>query len=145
VDTGTAGISGGWAGLVATAVTVALVVVFHRLRDREVLAGDARDVLPRPLARVYLAGAVLVWVMNVGAIVFLIVTGRDTASTDQPAVVVPALALLLAWFVVLWAVLQRVEAAQPDVSGPLAQVGRLIRIGYGSAAPAAWRRLRADD
>ena len=143
VDGGTASVSGGWSGLATQAVVVALVVVYHRLRDRHVLAGAARSVFSPPLAGCYLAGVLAFWAVNVGGLAWLAVTGRTSASTSDPAVALPAGLLVLGYVLLVIRVWVLVERADPELSGPLAQFGRYVRIAYGSAAPAAWRRLRA--
>ncbi|WP_222196184.1 hypothetical protein [Modestobacter italicus] len=135
---------GGWSGLVTTAVVALLVVVFHRLRDRRVLAGDARSVFSPRLAGGYLVGVLAFWTASAGALLWLAVTGRTSASTSDPAVVLPSGLAMLAYVGVVALTWSRVQRADPELSGPVAQLGRFIRIGYGSAAPAAWRRLRAD-
>ncbi|MGY1843675.1 hypothetical protein [Modestobacter sp. SYSU DS0875] len=141
---GTASVSGGWSSLVATVVTVALVVVFHRLRDRRVLAGDARSVFSTRLAGSYLAGVLAFWAANVVGFTWLAVTGRTSASTSEPLIALPAGLAILAYAVLAALVWNRVARADPELSGPVAQLGRFVRVAYGSAAPAAWRRLRAD-
>ncbi|MQA31998.1 hypothetical protein [Modestobacter roseus] len=144
MDGGTASISGGWSGIAMTVVTVVLVGVFHRLRDRRVLAGDARAVFSPGLAGVYLAGVALFWVVQVAALGWLAVTGRTSASTSEPLVVLPGLLAVAGYVVLVVLVWRRVGRADPELTGPVAQLGRYIRVAYGSAAPAAWRRLRAS-
>ncbi|MGY1748652.1 hypothetical protein [Modestobacter sp. SYSU DS0511] len=125
-------------------MTVALVVVFHRLRDRRVLAGDARSVFSARLAGAHLAGVAVFWVVQVISLGWLAVTGRTSASTSEPLVVLPGLLAIAGYVVLVLLVWRRVGRADPELTGPVAQLGRFIRVAYGSAAPAAWRWLRAD-
>ena len=138
-STGTAG-AGVWLPLVVPV----LCVVFHRLRDRTVFAGQARTVFARPLARSYLGAVAIFWVLQVAGTGYLVATDQASAALPDWAALV-LLPLIIAVTAVNWVVHRRAQAASAKLAGPLAQLGQFIRISYGTAAPAAVRRLRAGD
>ena len=125
-------------------LVLALCVVFHRLRDRAVFAGPARTVFPRPLAAGYLGAVAVFWLVQVAGTGYLLVTDRTSAVLPDAAALV-LLPLIIAVIAVNWVVHRRAQAASTELTGPLAQLGQFIRISYGTAAPAAVRRLRSGD
>ena len=133
---------GAWPGLLLHVGALAVAAVLHRLRDREVFAGDARTVFTRGLAAAYLTGVVLLWSATLTVLAVLLLAGGSPPVPDA-RVVLPGVPLALAYTVVVLLVQQRAQEATDRLAGPVGDLGRFLRLGYGTAAPAAWRRLRA--
>jgi hypothetical protein len=132
-----------WVGLLNNFAILLLGVLFHRLRDRDVFAGEARCVFTPGLAVLYLTGAVLFWLGPLSAFAFLFATNRMSWETNNPVIALPALLLIFAYLLVVSMVQTRARAASGNRGGPIATVGQFIRLAYGTAVPAAWRRFRA--
>jgi len=131
--------------LLINLAVLAVAIVFHRRVDGEVFAGAARAVFTRTLALAYLAGVALFWAATALSAALLLATGRTSAETTNPAVVIPGFLLVLGYVVVVWIVQVRAEHASTRAGGPLAALGRFIRLGYGTGAAAATRHLGATD
>lgn len=142
-----AGIGAAWPWLsLLTQVLILLIgIQFHRLRDRDAFAGDARDVLTPTLARLYLIGAVLLWVVSVGGLALLALSGRASYRTDNLWVVVPVAVVMMTYVGTVQVLTRRAGKVSGRPRGPISELGRFLRIAYGVAVPAAWRRLRSED
>lgn len=133
---------------VALAISVVILLVglwFHRQRDRPVLARNSGDVFTRPWAIAYLAVIALLWVSTIVVTVLQLVTGQSEFETQEAAIALPGLVILgLAVFTV-FRTARAIEAHDPDLQGPVGQLGRFVRVGYGTSAVAAFRYVRGQS
>jgi hypothetical protein len=133
-----------WIALPMQLLVLLAGIVFHRLRDREIFSDDGRRVFTPTTAWLYLAGAVTFLLASIGALTLLAVTGRDSYQTSNPWAVLPGLAAVALYLDTVQRLTWRATKMSPRRSGPIAQLGRFVRLAYGVAVPAAWRRLRTE-
>ncbi len=129
-----------WSAVAQAAVAVVLAAVFHRLRDQHVLDENARLVFPPALAVGYVLTVVAGWALNGWALV-QVARGDLDFGTTSPAIGAEVF-LSLGWFAVAVLVWVRLNRADAELHGPVAGLGRFLRVAIGTAAPAALRSLR---
>jgi len=133
-----------WSAVAQLAVAVALAVVFHRLRDRRLLEEHAHLVFPRALALGYVACTTAGWAVNAWALVLLargsVKFGEVIPIGGVQVVLVAVLGLV--WLGVGLVVWHRLRGVDADLHGPVADLGRFLRVGIGTAVPAAVHSLR---
>lgn len=128
--------------LLTSVVVLVIGTWFHRRRDRPILAARSSEVFTRPGALAYLVAVVAFWLANAVVAVVQLSTGRSQFVTDDPAVVVPGLIALCVAVLVVLRTAHALDAQDADLRGPLGQLGRFLRVGYGTAAVAAVQYLR---
>ncbi|MCO7220709.1 hypothetical protein [Klenkia sp. PcliD-1-E] len=129
-----------WSAVAQVVVAVVLAVVFHRLRDEHVLAENAHLVFPPALAVGYVLAVAAGWALNVWVLVQA-ARGDLGPGTTAPANGVDVL-LALTWFALAALVWVRLNRADAELHGPVAGLGRFLRVGIGTAVPSALRSLR---
>ncbi|WP_131801532.1 hypothetical protein [Klenkia brasiliensis] len=133
-----------WWTVAQLVVAAVLAVVFHRLRDRRLLSEHAHLVFPRALAVGYVACTTATWAANVWALVLLgrgsVQVGEVSPAGGVEVVIIGVLAMTC--FCVAFVVWHRLREVDAELHGPVADLGRFLRVGMGTAVPAALRSLR---
>jgi hypothetical protein len=109
------------------------------VRDKHVLDENGYLVFPAALAVGY-GLTVAGWVLNVWLLV-QVARGDLEFGTTSPAIGVDVL-LALTWFAMAVLVWIRLNRAGAELHGPIAGLGRFLRVGIGTAVPAVVRSLR---
>src|SRR5690242_1814822 len=101
-------------GMLGNVAILLISIAVYRRRDRDIFAGDARRVFTRPLAALYLAGAVFFWIASLAAYIFLFATGSSSWQTSNPAVVLAGLVLIGGYVLVVFLVQSRTQNAADE-------------------------------
>lgn len=130
--------------IVISAVIFFNGVRFHRRHDRPVLRRHAAAVFPRRPAILYLTAVVLFWagisfVTTADLVVIRPSGGPGNALTSSAGIAAAFVGL-----VTVFRTARAISVHDPVVQSPLADLGRLLRVSYGTAAVAAWRCARGQ-
>lgn len=128
--------------LLISAAVLAVGAWFHHRRDRPVLAVSNAEVFPRHRAVGYLFAVALLWVGSLAATVLELATGRSDWETTNAAVVAPGLVVMGVAVLSVLLTSRAIDRHDPEPSGPARELGRFVRLAYGTATVAAFRALQ---
>lgn len=128
--------------LATSAVILLAGLWFHRRRDRPVLMNSSSDVFTRPSAAAYVVVVAMAWLSTIAVTVAQLVAGRSEFQIQDEAIALPALVVVGAAVFIVFRTAHAIEAQDPEARGPVGQLGRFLRVGYGTSALAAFQYLR---